>query len=169
MKLLLRRKRYGYLFGYGSDTEGDILKALTHRHPKCLGDAVLSGYELRVQFLDEVTDTRVHDILLKNWSETFRSYVIIPAEHSSVHGKLFKVRIDDRHLLDTWELVALGWYQKIFVEVSLLKNNRRFTAETQALAPGQTARGTVPDTEAAHPWLQPKSQFILNATRMPRK
>lgn len=164
---IFKRKRYGYLFGYGSDTNGDILKVLSHRRPEYLGDAILHGYEQRIQYLDEVTNPKVHDILQRNWGNDFRSYVIVKNDGVSVRGRLFKIRIDDRHVLDQWELVDLGWCQKIFVDVTLF-NGKTYTAETQALAPGQTARGIVADKGATHPWLQPKKDFVRIASNMPR-
>lgn len=161
-----KRKRFGFVFGYGSDTEADVIKALTDRHPEYIGDAVLNGYELRIQYLDEISDVTVKKILRNAWDDNFRSYVIIENPAKSVMGKLYKIWIGDRHALDEWELVDLGWYQKVFVDVELTRNGKRYRAETQVLAPGSSARGTVPDGEVKHPWLQPKRQFIQTAEKL---
>ena len=142
-----------------------MISAITGHKPKIIGKAVLHDYELRIQKLSEITTkgVNVQEMLRKNWGDSFKSYVIVAKKGAHVSGTLFKLSIIDRHLVDEWELVQLGWYKRIFVNVELSETGKTFRAETQLLNTDQHAK------EIAKPgrrsWLMPKKMFLGIATR----
>ncbi len=154
------RKRYGYFFGYGADQEEDMISAITGHKPKIIGKAVLHDYELRIQDLSEVTTKgdNPQKLLRDNWGDTFKSYVIVPKTGAKITGVLFKLSIIDRHLVDAWELVQLGWYSRIFVDVELTENGKKYTAETQVLNSDQKAQKVA--KPGYRSWLMPKRKFL---------
>jgi hypothetical protein len=158
---LHHRLRKGYFFGYvtGGGSE-DMIFAVTGERPKVIGNAILDGYELHIQRLPEVASIgdNPREILQKAWGDEFKSYVLVEKDGSQVAGVLFRLSIRARHRLDTWELVELGWYKKVFVRVELIDNGRQYIAETQVLRSNQHARQVAP---SAHKfWLMPKSKFL---------
>jgi len=42
---------------------------------------------------------------------------IVPSSGAVIGGTLFKIALHDRHRIDDWELVELGWYDKVFISV----------------------------------------------------
>ena len=160
MKLLSRIRRV-YFFGYGADSEPDMIQAITGHKPRVVGVALLADYELRVQHLSEITTKGANPqaILRKGWGGSFKSYVIVPSPGHVVKGTLFKVSLHDRHLIDNWEFVGQGWYDKAFVAVQLNDSGKVYSAETQVLAPGQDAAQPASGLDYES-WLQPKSQFV---------
>ena len=157
---LLHRYRKGYFFGYGADQEEDMISAITGHKPKIIGKAVLHDYELRIQELSEITTKgiNVREMLRKNWGDSFKSYVIVPKKGAMISGVLFRLSIIDRNLVDEWELVQLGWYERIFVTVELIKTRKKYRAETQILSPKQTAKTVA--KPGYRSWLMPKRMFL---------
>jgi hypothetical protein len=164
---MLERIRRVYFFGYGADCEPDLIHAITGRKPRVIGVALLESYELRIQKLNEVTraGANPYNILHEAWVGQFKSYVIIPKEGASVRGTLYRISLHDRHLVDKWELVEEGWYDKEFVTVRLLRSQKIYHAETQVLAPGQQVR-TVTDGHQYNSWLIPKRQLLARAASL---
>ena len=158
-----RRHRNVYFFGYGADGEPDMIRAITGRTPKVIGPALLRGYELRVQDLSEVTakGTNPQKTLRDSWGDNFVSYVIVPREGSVVSGTLFRMRLSDRHAVDRWELVHMGWYDRAFVDVECM-NGKKIHAETQVLAKGQRAAKGVDGLEYSS-WVMPKRALLAMA------
>jgi hypothetical protein len=153
--------RRGYFFGYVTGEGADeMIPAVTGEKPEVIGEAILEGYELRIQKLSEVTTARENpqEILRKVWGASFKSYVLVKKPGARVTGVLLRLSIKGRHKLDTWELVQMGWYKKEFVEVQLVADGKRYRAETQVLNANQHARQTVP---AVHRfWLMSKRKFL---------
>lgn len=164
---LFHRLRRVYFFGYGADSEPDLVRAVTGRKPRVVGKAVLHNHSLRIQTISEVKSSGANPqaILNRAWGEHFRSYVIMPQMGARVSGTLYRISLHDRHLIDSWELVELGWYDKAFVEVEILHNGHSVTAETQVLGAHQTANLVV-DGSNYEPWLQPKKHLIQFAASL---
>ena len=167
--MVFQHLRYVYFFGYGADREVDMIRAITGRKPKVVGAAILKGYELYVQPLECITnskknDLRPRELLRRTWGNEFTSYVIVPNSNESVCGTLFRISLHDRHLIDNWELVSLGWYDKLFTEVER-DNGKKYRCETQVLAPGQQPGRRV-DGIDYRPWLVPKERLMEIASNV---
>jgi len=153
-----------YYFGYRAEREAEAVWAITGHKPRVLGRALLPDYQLRIQSLHEVRGRPRH-ILHNAWGGSFKSYTIVARPGSHVVGTLYRLSLRDRHRIDDRELIDLGWYSKVFIEVSLLSSGKIYEAETQSLGHGQAA-GRVIDGVSYVPWLQPKARFIDAALRL---
>ncbi len=162
---VFHNRRRGYFFGYGADQEEDMIFAISGERPKIIGRAILPGYELRIQNLNEITTTHGNpqELLRGVWGDDFKSYVIIPKHGAQVEGMLFQINLRSRNQIDSWELTKMGWYKRILVKVRLPGSNRLIKAETQVLASGQSAVTKV-NTEYKS-WLMPKKMFLKFARR----
>jgi len=166
---VLKKIRKVYYFGYGADSEPDLLHAITGRRPKVIGTALLQNYELRIQELAEVTTKGLNpqEILRKAWGNDFKSYVIVAKAGAEVRGTLYRLSLHDKHLIDVWELVDAGWYEKAFVNVGLVGTPKVYQTETQVLAPKQSA--TISTDGATYtPWLMPKERLLFVAESLRR-
>jgi hypothetical protein len=157
---IFHHRRSGYFFGYGADQEEDMILAISGERPKIIGKAILPGYELRIQNLNEITTKHGNpqELLRSVWGDDFKSYVIIPKPGAQVEGVLFKVSLKSRNQIDSWELIQMRWYKRIFVKVRLPGSNRLIKAETQVLVPGQSAATNVKNIHRS--WLMPKKMFL---------
>jgi hypothetical protein len=158
---LFSKIRKVYYFGYGANREPEMVYAITGRRPKVIGTAVLDGYRLGVQTLRQIPSAGANPrrIVHRAWGSAFRSYTIEADPESDVAGTLFKISLHDRHLLDTWELVAEGWYDKQDITVTLKKSGKAYHAETQVMGREQRPSYVVNGLNY-HPWLQPKHRFL---------
>jgi gamma-glutamylcyclotransferase (GGCT)/AIG2-like uncharacterized protein YtfP len=160
---ILRKIRKVYYFGYGTGEEIEMIAAVTGRRPKAVGTAILDDYKLSIQGINEVPTSgeNPQQILINAYGKTFKSYVVVPEKNNVVVGMLYRLSLHERHLIDKWELVELGWYKKTFVSVKL-KSGKRYLAETQILGDGQTAHIVAPKY-GYKPWLVSKRLLMSRA------
>lgn len=108
-------------FGYGANRDPRMIAAITGRPAAELtgSPAVLEGYSLAVQRLEQVPDTVVQSApvplsprgMLKDWGEDFTTYVIHPSKDGKVSGTIWELTTEERELIRDWELVDFGWYK----------------------------------------------------------
>jgi hypothetical protein len=109
-------------FGYGANRHADMISAITGKSPYELKGvpAVLIGYELAVQRLDQVPEgiapgapvkVSPRAILEAAWPPGFTSYVIRSNEDGQVRGTIWELTVDERERVRDWELVDFGWYE----------------------------------------------------------
>lgn len=116
-------KRIKY-FGYGTMANERIMTVLIGRVPEG-SPAILYGYALHVQHLDQIPDD-VHPgtglsprvLLREKWGERFRNYTILPDENATVHGMLWDITDDEQRIIRAWELVDAGWHEEVAVTVA---------------------------------------------------
>ncbi|MFZ1258336.1 MAG: gamma-glutamylcyclotransferase family protein [Candidatus Saccharimonas sp.] len=149
-----------YFFGFGADQEVDMIAAIIGRQPRIVGVAVLEGYQLCIQSLEDITDKRANPraILERTWGKGFRSYAIRPVLGSKVRGTVFEVTKAERLLIDAWELVPEGWQDSAEVTV-VGEDGHVYKAYTQVLAKGQREGDTV-NGMMYRSWLMPKEDFV---------
>ncbi len=161
--------RYEYFFGFGADSEAEMIEAVIGRKPTYLGRAMLYNYQLCIQSLKDIpsTGSDPRSILERAWGSDFKSYTIRPHRGEMVRGSLFRVSGYERRLLDKWELVSEGWQdsRRIYVVTQAGKSVR---ARTQVLPQGHSHGYTTKGLEYT-PWLMPKEDFMriadLNSER----
>lgn len=131
-------------FAYGANRELEMMKAITGSSVLKGEEAVLPGYELHVQKLNQVPNIVVPNaprqvsprgVLKRSWDDSFESYVATPGS-GKIAGTLWKLTEEERELVRHWELIYFGWYQQINVEVNL-EGGSIVQAETEILGPGQ--------------------------------
>ncbi len=109
-------------FGYGAMEDPRVIEAVIGRKPNSV-NAVLPGFELCVQRIDQVPDTVHPDapaplspraILQQSWPDTFESYTIRENERGNVRGKVWLLlHPEERDRLADWELIEFGWFRDI--------------------------------------------------------
>ncbi len=97
-------------FGYGANSRKEMMEAITGNKNLIGKPAVLSGFTLCIQRLDQVLDTILpsapvpispRKILDESWGNTFTTYMIKPKEDSEVEGTVWELtpfgkRVDKR-------------------------------------------------------------------------
>jgi hypothetical protein len=152
-----------YFFGFGADCEEQMLTAIIGRKPEIVGPAVIRGFELCIQSLDDITDKgdNPRKILEDVWGPEFKSYVISPNADAELKGTLFIMTERERVMVDMWELVYEGW-QKSVVVPAVLADGHVLNARTQVLAEGQS-KGEVIRSQDYHPWVLPVEDLVTIA------
>lgn len=165
---LLDRVRRVYYFAYGAERDPDLLQVVIGARPKVVGPAVVRGYELRVQTMQDAMKPLVRKVLHAAWGESFQSYVLVPKKDSLVHGMLYSLSLARRHKIDEWELVNEGWYEKQFVK-AVFGAGREVDAETQILSSHRQSAQKVVDGTNYDTWLLPKDVFMAKAKAIQKK
>lgn len=116
-------------FGYGATADAEIMAAIIGHSPELIGKAVLRGFELHVQTMDEIIlPPATKQLLLDTWGKDFRSYGLRQAESgTSVEGVIYNIDDKDLVYLDDWEMVARGWFMNIKAEAILKDNEKKIT------------------------------------------
>lgn len=163
-------------FGYGANRESRMMAAITG-NPDLVGrSAVLKGFRLCVQRLDQVPDTvsptspapvSPRKILQNNWPETFESYTIKPDKKSEVHGVIYELTALERELVRDWELIDFGWYKDTKGK-AVTKDGREVEVVTEALGDGQEVDREV-NIENYNPWLNSPEDFERVAEKARRE
>src|SRR4030042_6376236 len=113
-------------FGYGANRDLKMMEWITGNSNLKGKSAVLKGYALCVQRLDQIPNTiastapapySAREIVAANWQSTFSSYTIKEDPESEVHGTVWELSPQDRELVRDWELVDFGWYIDLTVKV----------------------------------------------------
>ncbi len=155
-----RNRKSELFFGFGADSESEMIEAVIGRKPEIVGAAMLENYQLCVQSLEDIPTAgdNPREILRKAWGDDFKSYTIRQHKGVSVHGTLFRIRRRERMMLDIWELVSEGWQDSVVVKVTL-PNGKIVRAHTQRLPRGHN-HGFASPGMTYKPWLMPKVDFV---------
>jgi hypothetical protein len=132
-------------FGYGANRD---LKAMetTVGSDKLVGrPAVLKGYSLCVQRMDQVPDTIFETspvpispraLLKETWPDDFESYTIKPDPQGEVSGMVWELTPEEMAFVEDLEMYALGWFIGIKAEATM-KDGTRIPVQTEGLREGQ--------------------------------
>lgn len=156
----LRKHKSEYFFGFGADSQAEMIEAIIGRKPEFIGSTILHDYQLCIQNLEHIPTTGANprEILRRAWGDGFRSFTIRHHEGGEVEGSIFKMTSYERKMLDAWELVSEGWQDSIIVKVSDSSGNS-YKARTQALPKGHD-HGQSTEGIKYNPWLMPKEDFL---------
>lgn len=164
-------------FGYGANRDPRMISAITGRPIAELTgrSAILEGYNLAVQRLDQVPDRALDSApaplsprqMLADWGEDFRSYVIHPEENGRVSGTVWELSTEERELVRDWELVDFGWYKDCEGQ-ALTKDGQEISIVSEMLGDGQQIDHEVNGLQY-ETWLQDPIQFEIIAERARRE
>lgn len=159
-----RKYKTEYFFGFGADSQAEMIEAVIGRKPEFIGSATLEDYQLCIQDLDDITDKGENpkEILRRAWGDRFKSYTIRKHDGEGIEGSLFKITSYERKMLDAWELVPEGWQKSIVVKIKDSKG-KTYRARTQALPDGHN-HGHSSIGLRYNPWLMPKKDFVRIAS-----
>ncbi len=160
-----RSRRQELFFGFGADCESDMIEAVIGRKPTIVSEAILPGYQLCIQSLEDipVSGANPREILQRSWGNDFVSYTIRQNKEEQVKGTLFSMSQRERMMLDIWEMVPEGWQDSVVVRVKL-PNGKFVRARTQRLPRGHN-HGYSTSGLNYKPWLMPKADFLRIASQ----
>lgn len=151
-------------FAYGNNREPEIMQVLTGNKNLVGHEAVLKGYVLGVQMLDQVPSIRLsgfpvspQEVLRRHWNDSFESYVIKPGE-GEVKGMVWELTNEERELVRDWELIDLGWYKDVKGE-AILKDGGKIAVETEILGDSQGIDRVI-DGKEYNSFLNKKEDFF---------
>lgn len=129
-------------FGYGTYRDREKIKRIIGKDPGEGEDAVLEGYDLLIQTLDQIPQT-ARKILEKAWGEKFRAYTIREGK-GIVIGKIWKLDTTDIEKIKDWEFMngSEQWRELIAVTVKS-KNGETFSVVTEKALDSQYTKETV--------------------------
>ncbi len=156
-------RRRVYYFGYGANSQRDMVRAITGTDPEEIGRAVAYNYGMGVQTLSDIP-TNPRTILRHGWGDGFKSYVMTRRFLHRTYGTLWLISQQARKRIDHWELSDLGWYDRAFVTVRLVGTTRFIHCETQVIPSNQHINHWV-RYKNYHPWLQPPEDFARAANK----
>lgn len=122
-------------FGYGANSQREMMEAITGNRNLKGQPAVLKGYALCVQKLSQVPDL-VKKNLQESWGDSFETYIIKPDPNGEVAGTIWELSPDERELVRDWELIDLGWY-KDMVGKAVIEDGTEIDVQTEGLREGQ--------------------------------
>ena len=132
-------------FSYGANSRKEMMEAITGNKNLVGKLAILKGFALCVQRLDQVPDAVLSSspvslspkkILEESWSDKFRTYMIKPKENSEVEGMVWELTPQERELVRDWELIDLGWYKDMRVKI-ITEEGKEIEVETEGFREGQ--------------------------------
>lgn len=163
-------------FGYGANSRIEMLEAITGNHNLVGKPAVLSGFVLCIQRLDQVPNSVVQtspiqispqQLLRESWPDSFESYIIKPGNESDkVIGTIWELTPEERALVREWELIDFGWYRDLKGKAKT--KNGVVEVETEGLREGQEVDREV-DGENYEPFLNSLEDFQKVAERARRE
>lgn len=159
-------------FGYGANRDQKMMEWITGTKELKGTPAVLKGYKLVVQRLDQIPDLALsaapapfsaREMVVMNWPEDFTSYTIKEDPEGEVHGTLWELSPQDRDLVRDWELIDFGWYKDLKVTVKT-EDGRELEVQTEGIGDGQEYDREV-DGSNYETWLNPPAEFERIATK----
>lgn len=122
-------------FGYGANSQREMMEAITGNRNLKGQLAILRGYTLCVQKLSQAPDS-VRKILEESWGDNFETYIIKPDNNGEVAGTIWELSSQDRELVREWELIDFGWYKDMEGK-AVIENGTEIDVQTEGLRGGQ--------------------------------
>ncbi len=165
-------------FGYGANRDPQMIAAILGRPAKELvgQQAVLEGYRLAIQRLDQVPDTVLpkapapispRALLKECWDDDFKSYVALADPEGKILGTIWEMTRDERERVRDWELVDFGWYVD-YEGYAVTAEGARVPIIGERLGDGQTVDHEV-DGMDYETWLQDPEKFKIIAEKARRE
>lgn len=127
------------------------MQALTGNKNLVGHEAVLKGFKLNLQRLDQVPDIRTiapkspREILKESFTDGFEFFVASPDEKGQVAVTVWELSDEERELMRDFELIDLGWYKdgkgkavtsdgkELDVEVAVLGDGQEVSREIDGI------------------------------------
>ena len=103
-------------FGYGANSQREMMEAITGNRNLKGQPAILKGYTLCIQKLSQAPDS-VKKILRESWGDNFETYIIKPDKNGEVAGTIWELSPQDREVVRDWEMIDFGWYKDMKGEI----------------------------------------------------
>lgn len=125
-------------FCYGPGADLDVVTAEIGHPPISGRPAVLHGFKLGIQGVENIPDKKVpvpghpekispvtaRSIIIDSWGKDFEMYVVREGE-GEVRGTVWTIKKSDLAPIEDWELVDFGWYSIVRGVVTLENGEKR--------------------------------------------
>ena len=125
-------------FCYGPGADLDVVTAEIGHPPISGRPAVLHGFRLGIQGVENIPDKKVpvpghpekilpvtaRSIIVDSWGKDFEMYVVREGD-GDVRGMVWTIKASDLPKIEDWELVDFGWYSMVRGGVTLEDGKRR--------------------------------------------
>lgn len=135
----------------------ELIQTLTGQPLLNKQEAVLEGYNLVVQRLDQVPDP-AQKIIRGTWGDTFESYNLTPGD-GRIKGFKCTITEDQMKRLAEWEFEEFGWFVPREVEITNPTTGEKEKVMTMVMGEGQEYDRVV-DGENFEPFLMPKEKTL---------
>lgn len=159
-------------FGYGANRDARMMKAITGTKDLKGKPAVIEGYTLVVQRLDQIPNSVApnapapfsprHNVAV-NWPGSFIRHTITEDPDGKVSGTLWELTQQERDLVRDWELIDFGWYRDLTV-IAETQDGQKNQVQTEGMRPEQEYDHEV-DGMDYETWLSSPEEFERIATK----
>ena len=163
-------------FAYGANRDPRMMAWITGNENLIPKPAVLEGFTLCVQRLDQVPDTPFptspvplspRGILKQSWPDTFTTYIIKEDPKGKVAGNIYELTLLERELVRDWEMIDYGWY-KDYRGKAKIQEGREVDVQIEGLREGQEVDREI-DGMDYETWLNPPEDFKRVAEKSRRE
>lgn len=116
-------------FGYGANKDYFKLREILGKEPKGGEGAVLQGFNLAIQTLNDIPD-QAKNILNKVWGDNFQSYTIKPGT-GMIEGRVWILDQEDLEKLKEWEFVGNNSWKEFITVTVTNSDGKTITALTE--------------------------------------
>lgn len=163
-------------FGYGANRDLEVMRITTGNKQLTGTPAVLKGYSLCVQRLDQIPNTVLDTapvpispraLLKETWPDDFESYTIKPDPEGEVSGMIWELTPEEMDFLMDLEMYDFGWFKGISAEAAL-KDGTKVIIQTEGLREGQEIDRVV-DGLNYETWVHDRELHIKSAIKARRE
>ena len=154
-------------FGYGANSQIEMMEAITGNKNLVGQPGVLRGFKLCVQRMSQIPDSISPNspepvspkrIIKANWPDSFETYIIKSGNESDeVEGTVWELTPLEREFVRDWELVDFGWYKDIKGK-AVTTDGQEIDIQTEGLREGQEVDREI-NGKNYKPFLNPIGDF----------
>jgi len=128
-------------FGYGSNSDKDMMVHMVGREDLKGEPGRLIGYQLCVQSLDQIRDIvpsyspikiSPQQIIRQNYGDTFDLFIAVAKSDAVAYGTIWDLTPEEIDLVKEWEMVEYGMQEEIQA-MAMTSNGQLIQVETQAV------------------------------------
>lgn len=161
-------------FAYGPTRDIRVLRTLTGNQTLVGREAVLKGYKLGLQRLDQVQNVltiapkSTQEILRESWPPDFEFHVALPDEKSEgVAGTVVELNLQEAELFRDFELIDLNWYKDGRGKI-LTSDGQELEVNVPILGDGQEISREI-DGINYDPWFNCKPKDFIRVAEKSRR
>jgi len=128
-------------FGYGSNSDKDMMVHMVGREDLKGEPGKLIGYQLCIQSLDQIRDVippnsplkvSPRQIVRQGFGDVFELFIAIPKPNAVTYGTIWDLTPQEIDLVKEWELVDYGMQEEVQA-MAMTSNDLLIQVETQAV------------------------------------
>jgi len=161
-------------FGYGTNRDHDMMAAMVGRGNLEGVKGTLSGYELVIQDLEDITNQvspiapvprSPREIMATALGDSAKLYIIRPSPSAVTYGTIWQISEDEYEMVRDWELLDFGMQEDIKVQVRT-ESGSPVEAQTHGSNDAMLSAGEVVVDENYENYLVPREVILETAKRV---